>query len=157
MGSFTVKNGSVDRITRQIVSMKDVVGDGIERKVQLVTDIIYKTAKARRPKISVQQHKAMGRKVKTKAGKSVYRVSDPNAKLGVPVDTGALQASIKKSVTRNGDKTTGEISAGNGQVPYAAMIEFGTSKMAARPYMRPAINENSELIKRIFTKKIDKI
>lgn len=30
--------------------------------------------------------------------------------------------------------------------PYAAFLEFGTSKMAARPYMRPALEKNRERI-----------
>jgi HK97 gp10 family phage protein len=94
----------------------------------------------------------MGRKT----GKGVYRVSDPNAAFGVPVATGALQNTITKSVKRQGKKIVGEIDAGLNLV-YAKMIEFGTSRMAARPFMRPAWNENLQWIKSKWKEKITKI
>ena len=55
-----------------------------------------------------------------------------------PVDTGALRDSI--AVSQNG--TSAQISA---NTDYAAYVEFGTSKMAAQPYLVPALlgNENA--------------
>ncbi len=55
-----------------------------------------------------------------------------------PVDTGALQASI--AVSQSG--TNAQISA---NTDYAAYVEFGTSKMAAQPYLVPSLlgNENT--------------
>jgi len=53
----------------------------------------------------------------------------------VPVDTGALQASIRKSVTGQGMNVR---IAPN--TYYAGYVEFGTWKMQARPYMRPAFS-----------------
>lgn len=57
-----------------------------------------------------------------------------------PVDTGALRDSI--TVTQNG--AAAEISA---NTDYAAFVEFGTSKMAAQPYLVPSLlgNENAIL------------
>lgn len=150
-GSFTVKNDVVERITKKVIAYSNIVDNALMKKMQAAVTIIYQTARARRPKISAQMHKAAGGK------KGGYRVSDPAATLGVPVDTGALQLSIKKSVTQKGGKTTGTVSAGGGAVGYATMIEFGTSKMAARPFMRPAINENADEVKRIFLQKITKL
>jgi HK97 gp10 family phage protein len=49
----------------------------------------------------------------------------------VPVDTGELRGSI--SHQRMGDGWAVVASA-----PHAAYIEYGTSKMAAQPYLRPA-------------------
>lgn len=55
----------------------------------------------------------------------------------VPVLTGALRSTIREDrgtpVTRiwAGDESAG--------VDYAAYQEFGTSKMAAQPFMRPAV------------------
>ena len=61
-----------------------------------------------------------------------------NARSACPVDTGALQASI--AVAKNG--TSAEI---NANTDYAAYVEFGTSKMAAQPYLVPSLlgNENA--------------
>ena len=57
------------------------------------------------------------------------------AKIFVPVDTGALKNSI--DVQMEGDLTA--VIAPHTE--YAAFIEFGTSKMAAQPYMTPAAEE----------------
>jgi HK97 gp10 family phage protein len=118
--------------------------------MNLAVDIVFKTATARRPKISMSELKARG------GEKGDYRVSDPNAVLGVPVKSGALQASIKKSVKWQGKKITGEIDAG-GNLPYAMAMEFGTSSISPRPFMRPAWNENKEFIQNKFKEKIDKL
>lgn len=49
-----------------------------------------------------------------------------------PVDTGTLRDSI--AVTQSG--TNADISA---NTDYAAYVEFGTSKMAAQPYLVPSL------------------
>lgn len=53
----------------------------------------------------------------------------------VPVDTGALQASIDYNVS--GDDLTFEATES-----YAGDVEYGTVKMAAQPYFNPAIDRN---------------
>lgn len=53
-----------------------------------------------------------------------------------PVDTGALRDSIEVSVQGN----SAVVSA---NTDYAAYVEFGTSKMPARPYLVPALIQNS--------------
>ena len=122
----------------------------IFKKVSLCVTVVHKTATIRRPKISITAHKALGRATKVN-GKSAYRVSDPNAEAGVPVDTGTLQGSIQKEVTKSGSKIVGRVWTEG--IPYAAYIEFGTSKAQARPFMRPALALNKEFIKSTFDKK----
>ena len=56
-----------------------------------------------------------------------------------PVDTGALKLSIASSMERDSDSVTGVVFTNS---PYAAYQEFGTSKMAAQPYMMPALKAN---------------
>jgi HK97 gp10 family phage protein len=53
----------------------------------------------------------------------------------VPVDTGALQASIDYNVS--GDDLTFEATE-----DYAGDVEYGTTRMAAQPYFFPAIDRN---------------
>lgn len=43
------------------------------------------------------------------------------------------------------------------EAPYAAALEFGTSKMEARPYMRPARDKKAPEIQRLFETEIDKL
>jgi len=59
------------------------------------------------------------------------------------VDTGRLRASISFHTYTN------YVDVGT-NVEYAAPLEFGTSKMAARPFLRPALQRNQREIVRVF-------
>ena len=75
------------------------------------------------------------------------------AKQKVPVLTGTILRSIKKRKQRTRNKfiaTTGVgvVSDKSGRSSgtdafYWTFVEFGTSKMAARPFIRPALEENT--------------
>lgn len=56
-------------------------------------------------------------------------------------DTGALRRSIK--VEQSGPLTV-KVTAGDDNVNYAAFLEFGTSRMAARPFMGPAARKKKD-------------
>ena len=61
--------------------------------------------------------------------------------------TGRLAGSLSARTEKQGKVVSGIASA---STEYAAMLEFGTQKMAARPYMQPALDRNAEKIKEIF-------
>ena len=65
-------------------------------------------------------------------------------------DTGQLVSSISTRTKIEGRKVIGEIIA---DAPYAQALEFGTTKMMARPFMQPALQKNARKIERIFKKK----
>jgi HK97 gp10 family phage protein len=67
------------------------------------------------------------------------------AKMKTPIDTGNLVNSIN-TVLISSDDTSAFAEVGTG-VEYAEHVEFGTSRMQAQPYMRPAFDENAETIK----------
>jgi HK97 gp10 family phage protein len=58
-------------------------------------------------------------------------------------DTGRLVNSIS-SYAGDGESF---VTAGRGTVKYASMLEFGTSKMAPRPFMFPALEQSKAWIK----------
>jgi HK97 gp10 family phage protein len=60
-------------------------------------------------------------------------------------DTGRLVNSINSYLDRS--KKTALVIAGRGTALYAAMLEFGTRKMAARPFMFPALEGNRDWIR----------
>lgn len=62
-----------------------------------------------------------------------------SAKSLCPVDTGLRQSSINVQPAGN----TAVISA---DTEYAVFVEFGTSKMAAQPYLVPALLSNTQAI-----------
>ena len=62
------------------------------------------------------------------------------AKQLVPVDTGALRASIRiSSTTEAANLGLSGATVEVGQ-PYASFVEYGTSRMAPQPFMRPAVD-----------------
>lgn len=58
------------------------------------------------------------------------------AKILVPVDTGTLKGSIMVDEVTPLEATIAP------HTDYAEYVEFGTSRMAAQPYMRPALDEH---------------
>jgi len=75
-----------------------------------------------------------------KAGLLVLR----RAKQKAPVDTGNLRASINKPpATPSGVEVISP-------AEYSVYQEMGTYKMAAHPYMRPALDESSDQIQEIL-------
>ena len=83
--------------------------------------------------------------------KTAFEV-EREAKLNAPVDTGMLRGSI----------TTEEVGDGFEvftNVEYAPFLEYGTSKMAAQPFMEPALDIATkglgDRIKKIITEQLD--
>jgi HK97 gp10 family phage protein len=66
-------------------------------------------------------------------------------------DTGVLQANIE---TLQPGALVAEVRS---SAEYAAALELGTSKMAARPYMRPARDKMAPEIQRLFAQEIGKL
>lgn len=65
-----------------------------------------------------------------------------------PVKTGVLKANIIKTPIENGTVKIGTKPTGDGF--YGFFLEFGTSKMSARPWVRPAFEQSRESIKSIM-------
>lgn len=66
-------------------------------------------------------------------------------------DTGELQANLEAVQT---GPLTAEVRS---KAPYAAALERGTSKMAARPYMRPARDKKRDQIEKRFAAQMSKL
>lgn len=64
-------------------------------------------------------------------------------------DTGVLQANFETART---GRLTAEFRS---KAPYAAALEFGTSKMSARPYVRPARDNKIDEIRARFVEQMD--
>lgn len=72
------------------------------------------------------------------------------AKMLCPVDTGNLRNSITHTT-----EDDAAIIATN--VEYASYVEMGTSRQAAQPYMRPAIENNIREYEEIFTEQLERL
>ena len=89
--------------------------------------------------IDEQERKA--NKVLTVLGS--FLVTD--VKLRVPVDTGNLKGSITM------EQENLVVAVGT-NVEYAPHVEFGTEKMDAQPYLKPALEENKDQLQKGFVR-----
>ena len=120
---------------------KMILQKDLKKKLTAATDIAYRLARTPRAMIM------------NKAGR---RVSDPHASYGVPVQTGVLQSSIKKGKIKiDEEKASSSIYVDNKVAPYSMFIEYGTSKMRARPFMRPVANMMKQITKNLFRKPVE--
>lgn len=149
MGSFSLKNPAIiDKIKKDFVNAQNGLDKALLKKMNAIITVVYNTARARRPYITKEMHVGMGRSAKSYRTR---KVSDPNASAGVPVrakNGGDLQISIKKDITKKGEKLLGRIYIDGPGNKYAKYMEFGTSKVRARPFLRPAVKLNAQWIKR---------
>lgn len=65
-------------------------------------------------------------------------------------EAGALKKTIRTVRLRNDERRNVRVYAGNREVYYARFVEYGTVKMKARPYMRPALNASKTRIQTIL-------
>lgn len=142
--TFKFNLNFADRLGKKAGKAFEYYDREIERRITRATGMVWQIAHQKRPMISKAEMKAQGRH---------FRVSDPNAELGVPVRTGRLQASVTQKISRTKDGFEGVV--GTRGIDYAGYIEFGTSKMPARPFIRPAINLTQDAIKRMFGLKVE--
>jgi HK97 gp10 family phage protein len=125
MTSVNVKNAkSVDKILDKLEKQSN---DYYEKIIKDAVNLIRTEAI-----FGIQHTPRTGKSYKR--GKKTHIASSP----GNPpaVDTGRLRNSINYFLT---DRYTGEVRA---STKYAAALEFGTVRMAARPFMQPALEKS---------------
>jgi HK97 gp10 family phage protein len=71
----------------------------------------------------------------------------------VPVDTGRLKGTIKAQIEGTSENPVLVLSA---NTDYAKYVEFGTYKMKAQPFLRPAIEYIEENAPKLFEKELKK-
>ena len=72
-------------------------------------------------------------------------VVESAAKRNAPIDTGLLRARIMSDVR-------GDDAVISSMVKYSAYIEYGTKRMKAQPFMRPALDKNRMKLTVLFRK-----
>jgi len=109
----------------------------------------------------INRLKDIGKKAGTIANTALKAAAEPvleDAKSLVPKNTGRLREGLKITdvKTQNGVKyvLVGIIKKDNPELFYGKFIEFGTSKMSARPFLGPAYEKNKEKIQEIIAQKL---
>lgn len=141
----TVKTEGIDKLTRNIAAVDKKFASDLQ-------ELIDSTAQVLRTEIirSIQRSPATGRAY-PKGKDAIHRASSA----GNPprTDEGELVRMITARVKQHEAEVTST-------APYSANLEFGTSKMAARPFMFPAFERQmvgfrrklAELMKKVGNK-----
>ncbi|WP_411679850.1 HK97-gp10 family putative phage morphogenesis protein [Clostridium thailandense] len=97
----------------------------------------------------------MGANVGRLENKALKNAAEPvleDAKANVPVRTGKLKKGLKITNVKKKDGMkyilVGVDRGDNSEVFYGKFIEFGTSKMTARPFLQPAYEKNKNKIQK---------
>lgn len=104
----------------------------------------------------------LARKVIRKALREAAKPVLAAAKANVPVDEGDLKKSLKVKALKKRKKGTYTIQVATsdgwfkGDQFYGAFLEFGTSKMAARPFIRPAYDSQEGVAGKIIMQHLRK-
>lgn len=69
-------------------------------------------------------------------------------------DTGNLRNSIRYEVHNEGKKVYGIVGSTQNDPDYAVYTEYGTTKMAPRPWLRPAMEKNNDWIRQSIAKAV---
>jgi HK97 gp10 family phage protein len=114
----------------------------------------------------IDDFRAYGEKVYTNVGKAVLKgcltveraakesIVGPSNEVSEPgeppkIKTGRLRASITHRIVYEDAQVVGEVGT---NVEYGIYLEYGTSKMAPRPFLGPALDENAEEINEAIEK-----
>ena len=82
------------------------------------------------------------KELRTVVEKSAVHI-EGQAKRMCPVDTGELRSSLTHKVESQDNKHRGKVGT---NTDYAPMVEFGTNKQRAQPYLFPALKTSREFI-----------
>lgn len=72
-------------------------------------------------------------------------------------DTGNLRNSINYEIQKDEYTVTGIVGTTQKNPPYGRFLEYGTSKMAPRPWLRPAMRKNNEFIRKSISETIKRV
>ena len=69
-----------------------------------------------------------------------------------PVKTGIMRGDVAYKVVAQHNDITGYVGVRKGRAFYAYFVELGTSKMRARPFLRPAVFNHAQEIVRLVAR-----
>lgn len=134
-----IKVNGVESTIKSLNKLGKVGQDEAKKAVRASLEMVRTTAIK-----DIQRGTKTGRVYERAAGSNLSRVHQASAAGEAPAtDTGRLVSSIK--VEQMG--LSGSVGT---DLEYAKDLEFGTFRVAARPFLRPALNNNQTNIIKVF-------
>ena len=132
---FSFKVEGLDKLSKAIPAVQKAV----ERELEIA---LFASAK----KVEGEAKRSIAAGGKTgkiyKRGSVTHQASAPGE--APATDTGRLVNSINSALNKSGVEAT--VTAGEGSVKYAALLEYGTRHIAPRPFLFPALEKSKAWI-----------
>ncbi len=129
---------NMDGINETITEFQKLSGNSKQAMSQIINDALYDTQE-----IAIRGIGRRGWKKSGKGGGRQYTRGDKTVSRSEPgqypmTDTGRLQSSIEVKPTKPARKMTGRVGT---KLEYGKYLEFGTSKMQKRPWLRRSLRK----------------
>lgn len=127
------KDRNFDREMRRLKATPEAIADAVKKEL-LSTAVFIRNRIIK----SMRRTPKTGRRYRKTKNKNVFHIASSPG-YAPAVDTGDLLKSIKMDVRLSEVEVGSNLSGKNGKYP--AFLEFGTRKMDARPWLKPAVDD----------------
>lgn len=133
---------TLDQFSKYLSQVAPQIEDNMSKSIKLCCDKVRSDIQESMAKTERDMSKTYFTNNKTKAHHPSLPGNPPAP------DTGNLRNSIRYEVHGEGSEIYGVVGSTQKDPDYAVFTEYGTNKMAPRPWLRPAMQKNNEWIRK---------
>ena len=142
------KTLTFDQFSEYLSQVAPLIEDNMSKSIKLCCDKVRSDIQESMAKTERDMSKTYFTNNKTKAHHPSLPGNPPAP------DTGNLRNSIRYEVHNEGKKVYGIVGSTQKDPDYAVYTEYGTTKMAPRPWLRPAMEKNNDWIRQSIAKAV---
>ena len=136
------KDLTMKQFSEYLSQVAPLIEDNMSKSIKLCCDKVRSDIQESMAKTERDMSKTYFTNNKTKAHHPSLPENPPAP------DTGNLRNSIRYEVHGEGSEIYGVVGSTQKDPDYAVFTEYGTNKMAPRPWLRPAMQKNNEWIRK---------
>lgn len=133
---------TLDQFSKYLSQVAPQIEDNMNKSIKLCCEKVRSDIQESMAKTERDMSKTYFTNNKTKAHHPSLPGNPPAP------DTGNLRESIRYEVHGEGSEIYGVVGSTQKDPDYAVFTEYGTNKMAPRPWLRPAMQKNNEWIRK---------
>ena len=139
---------TLDQFSKYLSQVAPQIEDNMNKSIKLCCEKVRSDIQESMAKTERDMSKTYFTNNKTKAHHPSLPGNPPAP------DTGNLRESIRYEVHGEGSEIYGVVGSTQKDPDYAVFTEYGTNKMAPRPWLRPAMRDNNEFIRSNIAKAV---
>lgn len=136
------KDLTMKQFSEYLSQVAPLIEDNVSKSIKLCCEKVRSDIQESMAKTERDMSKTYFTNNKTKAHHPSLPGNPP------AVDSGNLRNSIRYEVHSEGSEIYGVVGSTQKDPDYAVFTEYGTNKMAPRPWLRPAMQKNNEWIRK---------